>query len=102
MKNYLDIRKEYNINEIKKIANIIKQGGIVVFPTETVYGIGTNGLDENAVKKLFEIKRRNRKNPINLLVNSISMVETIAKDITPLEYRLMEEFFPRSFYNYFE
>lgn len=102
MKNYLDIRNGYIIDEVKNVADIIKAGGIVVFPTETVYGIGTNGLDDNAVKKLFEIKKRNRKNPINLLVNSISMVENIAKDITPLEYKLMEEFFPRTFYNYFK
>ena len=41
---------------IEKAGKLIKQGKIVIFPTETVYGIGTNGLDENAVKRLYEIK----------------------------------------------
>ena len=43
---------------LEKAAELIKQGGIVVFPTETVYGIGTNGLNAEAVKRLYEVKRR--------------------------------------------
>ena len=73
---------------------LIKQGKIVVFPTETVYGIGTNGLDEKAVKKLYEVKQRPLNKPITLLVSNMEMVESIAKDITETEYRIMEKFFP--------
>lgn len=97
MKNYLDVRNGYQEAEIKKVAAIIKNGGLVLFPTETVYGIGTNGLDEKAVKKLYEIKKRDRKNPINLLVGNIEMIEEIAQDISSLEYELMETFFPGPF-----
>ena len=97
MEKYLNIKNGYKKEEVKKVANLIKEGKVVIFPTETVYGIGTNGLDENAVKKVFEIKKRNFKNPINLLVNGIPMVEKLAKDITPLEYKLMEAFFPGPF-----
>ena len=77
--------------------DIIKSGGLVLFPTETVYGLGANGLDENAVKKIYVAKNRNFNNPINLLVNSIKMIETVAQNISPLEYKLMEEFFPGPF-----
>ena len=50
---YVDLRDEYDIKEgIKKAAGIIKKGGLVAFPTETVYGLGANGLDENAVPKI--------------------------------------------------
>lgn len=79
---------------LKQAAELIKQGKIVVFPTETVYGIGTNGLDENAVKKLYEVKQRPLNKPISLLVSNMEMVNLIAKDITEVEYKIMEKFFP--------
>lgn len=79
---------------LEKAAELIKQGKIVVFPTETVYGIGTNGLDEQAVKSLYEVKQRPFKKPISLLVSNIEMVNQIAKDITDIEYKIMERFFP--------
>lgn len=79
---------------LEKAAELIKQGKIVVFPTETVYGIGTNGLDENAVKKLYEVKQRPLNKPISLLVSNMEMVNQIAKDITETEYKIMEKFFP--------
>ena len=75
-------------------AEFIKQGKIVVFPTETVYGIGTNGLDEKAVRKLYEVKKRPLNKPISLLVSNMEMVKAIAKDITEVEYKIMEKFFP--------
>lgn len=94
MQNYLDFRNNINFNTLIQPANVIKSGGIVVFPTETVYGIGANGLNENAVKKLYEVKQRPFNKPISLLVNSIDMIKEIAKDITKLEYDLMKNFFP--------
>ena len=51
MKQYLDFRNKNDFEALRIPANIIKNGGIVVFPTETVYGIGTNGLNKEAVKK---------------------------------------------------
>lgn len=97
MKNYLDVRSGYQESKLKEIAIIIKNGGIVLFPTETVYGIGTNGLDEKAVEKIYDIKKRDRKNPTNLLVSNMTMVEEVVQDISPIEYKLMEAFFPGPF-----
>lgn len=94
MKKYLDLKNKIDYTKIKEPAEIIKKGGIVIFPTETVYGIGANGLDEKAVKKLYEIKQRPLNNPISLLVSDMNMVNEIAQDITELEYKLMENFFP--------
>ena len=90
---YIDL-KERKLAELEKPARIIKNGGIVVFPTETVYGIGANGLNAEAVKRIYEIKKRPLTKPINLLVNSVEMIEKVAKDITPLEYAIIKEFFP--------
>ena len=94
MEQYINMKNNLNYDKLKKPAQIIKNGGIVIFPTETVYGIGTNGLDENAIKKLYEVKQRPINKPISLLVNNIEMVEKIAKNITEVEYKLMERFFP--------
>jgi len=79
---------------LEKAGELIKQGKIVVFPTETVYGIGTNGIDKQAVKKLYEVKQRPLNKPISLLVSNMEMVNKIARDITETEYKIMEKFFP--------
>ena len=97
MYKYIDLKNTYNYSELEYAANTIKSGGIVLFPTETVYGLGANGLDENAVKKIYIAKGRNFNNPINLLVSNMEMVESVAKNISPLEYQLMEAFFPGPF-----
>lgn len=97
MEKYLDMKNEIIFDKLKEPASIIKNDGIVLFPTETVYGIGANGLSSTAVEKVYKAKGRNTKNPINLLVSSKEMIESIAKDITELEYKLMEAFFPGPF-----
>lgn len=94
MEKYLDLKKNNNSKKIEIPANIIKQGGIVVFPTETVYGIGTNGLNKEAVERLYKIKKRSLNKPISLLVSNFEMIEKIAKNITEVEYRIMKKFFP--------
>ena len=97
MKKYLDLKNANDLTKLKEIAEIIKKGGIGIVPTETVYGIGANGLDEKAVEKIYLAKGRKQDNPINLLVNNIEMVEKVAKNITELEYKLMKAFFPGPF-----
>ncbi len=94
MKNFIDLKNGVNEEKLKEVSKAIKNGEIVVFPTETVYGIGTNALNEKAIKKLYEIKKRDLKKPISLLVSNIEMAERFAKDITDIEYKIMKEFFP--------
>ena len=94
MENYINLENKLDYEELKTPAKIIKEGGIVIFPTETVYGIGTNGLDKEAIKKLYEVKQRPLNKPISLLVSNIEMVEQVAKNISKLEYKIMQNFFP--------
>lgn len=94
MQKYLDFREKIDYTKLKEISEVIRNGGIVLFPTETVYGIGANALNEEAVKRIYEIKKRPTNKPISLLVSSVEMIEKVAKDITKLEYALIEEFFP--------
>ena len=94
MENYIDLRNNKDYEKLIQPAQIIKNGGIVVFPTETVYGIGVNGLDDKAVKKLYKVKKRPMDNPISLLVDSVQMIESVAKNITQEEYALIQAFMP--------
>lgn len=94
MSNVIKIGTDDNTKNLKLAANVIKNGGIVIFPTETVYGIGTNGLDSEAVKKLYEVKNRSLTKPISLLVSNFDMINQVAKDITEMEYKIMKNFFP--------
>lgn len=94
MENYLDLRNSKDYSKLNIPGEIINKGGIVIFPTETVYGIGTNGLDTNAVKKLYNIKKRPLNKPISLLVSDFDMINKITRNITKKEYELMEKFFP--------
>ena len=94
MQNYLKLEENEDLEKIKEPAKIIKNGGIVVFPTETVYGIGVNGLDKQAIERLYKIKKRPIDKPISLLVSDMQMIEYLAKDISDIEYRIMRAFFP--------
>ena len=75
-------------------AEIIKNGGLVAIPTETVYGLGANGLDENAVKKIFEVKGRPQDNPLILHIAGPEQIEEFAHHIPQAAYDLAEKFWP--------
>lgn len=83
-----------NIKEIEAAGKIIKEGGLVIFPTETVYGIGANGLDKDAVSKIFEAKGRKTDNPLILHITDYKMLSEITEEVTPLEQKLMDAFWP--------
>lgn len=90
------IGKDY-LKILKEAASVIKSGGLVLFPTETVYGIGADGLNEQAVKRIYEAKGRASDNPLILHVSSMEMVQRIVKDISEVEKKLMEKFWPGPF-----
>lgn len=79
---------------IQRAADQIRSGGLVVFPTETVYGIGANALDPQAVARVFEIKERPRFDPLIVHVSGPSAVEPLVTELTPLARRLIERFWP--------
>ena len=61
---YYNWKEKINIDELNMVCNLIKNGEIIIFPTETVYGIGANALDEDAVGKIFVAKGRPSDNPL--------------------------------------
>ena len=79
---------------IKKAAKIIRDGGLVVFPTETVYGLGANALNKKAVKKIFKAKDRPLDNPLIVHISDVSDIEKLAKNIPVFAYELARKFWP--------
>ncbi len=75
-------------------AVIIRNGGLVAIPTETVYGLGANGLDENAVSKIFEAKGRPQDNPLILHVADPGEIQRFCQNIPQAAYDLAEKFWP--------
>ncbi len=83
---------------IKFASEIIKEGNVVGFPTETVYGLGANAFDENAVRKIFEAKGRPADNPLIVHICDMSMLNSdIVSSVPPLAYKLAEKFWPGPF-----
>lgn len=97
MNTYIDLKSSNNHMNIQIAAKSIKQGKLVLFPTETVYGIGADGLNKKAVKNIFIAKGRKQDNPLILHVCNMDMINRIAKNISKLEYKLISAFFPGPF-----
>lgn len=85
-----------NIDEkmINNAADAIKNGQLVVFPTETVYGLGANAFDVEAVSKIYIAKGRPNDNPIIVHINNLSMLKDIVEEVTPLAEKLIAKFWP--------
>ena len=91
---YLDKDRE---NSIKKAAEILKNGGIVAIPTETVYGLAANACDDNAIKSVFTAKGRPQDNPLIVHIDSMEMLSKVAMDIPDTAYKCAEKFWPGPF-----
>ena len=64
---------------IFKAINVLADGGVVLYPTDTVYGLGANIFDKKAVKRVFEIKRRSYLKPLSILVKDVETIDLVAK-----------------------
>jgi len=97
MKKTLLLKVDSQKPEIAKIriaADFIKKGGLVAFPTETVYGLGANALNQEAVLALFDAKKRPLDNPPIVHVGNPKDVCSLVKEVSPKVERLMETFWP--------
>ena len=94
---YYNWKDKTNTEELKVVCNLIRNGELVIFPTETVYGIGANALDENAVGKIFIAKGRPSDNPLIVHIADRNKIEEVAQDITEMEQILIDAFMPGPF-----
>ena len=79
---------------LKEAADILRAGGLVAFPTETVYGLGANAFDEEAVKKIYEVKGRPSKNPLIVHVKDIEQAKELVSEWPQEADTLTAEFWP--------
>lgn len=79
---------------IAKASEIIKKGGLVVFPTETVYGIAANLLDKKAIERLYKIKNRPVNKPFTVHISDLKTIEGMGCKVTGQARRLIDKFWP--------
>ncbi len=82
------------MTDIQKAAQIIQEGGLVAFPTETVYGLGADALNPYAVARIFEVKNRPQFDPLIVHVADMRQADILAQKFPPLALKLVEKFWP--------
>lgn len=80
--------------EVQAIIKSLKEGGVVAFPTETVYGLGADISNEMAIQKIYSLKGRDFQKPLSIFVSSLEMLEEYVCEITPEAERLVKKYWP--------
>ena len=88
------IEKSSEPGSIEKAGEILKKGGLVAFPTETVYGLGANALDEKAAAKIYAAKGRPSDNPLIVHIARMEDLPAVASEIPEKAKMLAEHFWP--------
>ena len=92
----MTLEEQFGVTEqqLKQAAALLREGNLVAFPTETVYGLGANALDSQAVSRIFEAKGRPRTSPLIVHVRSIEMARELAAEWPDAAQQLAERFWP--------
>lgn len=77
-----------------ELVGIMRGGGLIAVPTETVYGLAGNGLDEKAVAEIYEVKGRPEVKPLSLMVHDAALMERYCENVPPQAYTLAKKFWP--------
>ena len=91
---YFDWKNNVDESELNKIKEILDNDGVIIFPTDTVYGIACNCFNEKAIKKVFDIKKRPENKPINVLSNNLDKIKLVSKNINEKEKFLIDKYMP--------
>ncbi|MBI5698856.1 threonylcarbamoyl-AMP synthase [Candidatus Saganbacteria bacterium] len=83
-----------NDGSLKKAHDVLKSGGVIIFPTETVYGIGTLVSNEPGIKRIYEVKKRPLDKPLQILIADLKQAESLALDISPKAREVMKKHWP--------
>jgi L-threonylcarbamoyladenylate synthase len=85
---------EHVQKQINKGIEIIRSGGVIAFPTDTVYGLGGGAFDEKAIKRVFEVKQRPPEMALPILLADVTQVHQVARFVPAYGWRLIEHFLP--------
>ena len=91
---YFDWKNIVDESELNEIKEILDNDGVIIFPTDTVYGIACNCFSEKAIKKVFDIKKRPENKPINVLSNNIDKIKLVSRNISEKEEFLINKYMP--------
>lgn len=91
--NILQVDKHNIAEAAEKSAQVLKQGGVVVYPTDTAYGFAVHGLRTDTIDKIFRLKGRRQNNPIHLVVRDVASVEKLA-EMSPAQRAVLENWLP--------
>lgn len=91
---YINFKQNKNYEELKAPAEAIKEGKLVIFPTETVYGIGANAIDKEAVRNIYIAKGRASDNPLIAHISDIKMLDDLVLEVGEIERKLIKNFWP--------
>lgn len=83
-----NLKDDFAVSQLEKAGEIIRNGGLVAFPTETVYGLGANALDEEAAKKVYEAKGRPSDNPLIVHISNLNMLDDIVTQVPRVQRSL--------------
>ncbi len=82
------------IEKIRLAASILREGGIVAFPTETVYGLGADAHNRKTIERLYRIKKRPSRKPLTIHIAELERLKELNVEVNPLAERLMNRFWP--------
>jgi len=82
------------VDKIKSIAGILKNQGVIAYPTDTFYGLGTDCFSREAIKRVYQLKKRQEAKPLSVMVSNSEQVREIAVEIPPSFWILSREFWP--------
>ncbi len=91
---YYNWIKSIDEKELNEVIEILKNDGIIIFPTETVYGIGGNALSNEVIDRVYEAKKRPREKAVNIMVSNINEIKKYADITCELEQKIIEKCMP--------
>ena len=87
-------KEKIDEKELKEVVQILKNNGVIIFPTETVYGIGGNALSNEVIDKVYNAKNRPRAKAVNIMVSNKSEIKKYTEITSNLEQKIIDEFLP--------
>lgn len=87
-------KEKINKKELEEVVQTLKNNGVIIFPTETVYGIGGNALSNEVIDKVYNAKNRPRAKAVNIMVSNKNEIKKYAEITSNLEQKIIDEFLP--------
>lgn len=86
--------QKYSKSDLSTIVSVLKKNGLIVYPTETFYGLGANCFSAEAVKKIFVLKKRDRTKPLPVVISDRRMLDSVVREIPPVAEPFIKRYWP--------